>query len=204
MVRWRPGNQVLVEMMDFGMPFMRLPVTVVWDRPDELALWFADGTPYSHRVQGNGSGIPRVAPPAAFAQLETRLVPTTAPGRAALAVIRPGQAHAVQLHWDMPGWRFRQWYVNLQTPFERTTRGIRCTDRFLDIVVAPDRTWRWKDEEELDEAVRVDRLSTAEVAAIRAEGARVVLDIETGRSPFTDTYTQWRPDPAWKIPALLV
>lgn len=199
-MRWQPGDQVLVEMMDFGMPFMVLPVTVVWDRPDELVLWFAEGTPYRHRVQRDSSGIPRVASPSAFAQLDTQLVPTTAPGRTALVVLRPGRAHAVQLHWDMPGWRFRQWYVNLQTPFARTTHGIRSTDRFLDIVVDPDLSWRWKDEDEAQEAVRVGRLTSAEAAAIREEGERVVTDIEAGRPPFDRTYTQWRPDPAWEVP----
>jgi hypothetical protein len=199
-VRWQPGDQMLVEMVDFGMPFMRLPVTVVWDRPDELALWFAEGTTYWHRVQRDGSAMPRVLSPAEFARLDTRFVSTTVPGRTALAVLRPGRAHAIQLHWDMPGWRFQQWYVNLQTPFERTTRGIRSTDQFLDIVVNPDQTWRWKDYGELDEAVRVDRLTTVEAAAIRSEGERVAGEIERGHSPFVRAYTQWRPDSVWRVP----
>lgn len=202
MARWQPGDHVLLEMTDLGMTFMALPVTVAWDRPDELALWFADSTPYRHRVQADGSGIPRVVPFSTFEQLDTRLVPTTVPGRAALAVIRPGRAHAVQLHWEMPGWRFRQWYVNLQTPFERSATGIRSTDQFLDIVVAPNLTWRWKDADEIEEAVRVDRLAELDAAAIWAEAQRVVAEIEAGAPPFTTEYTAWRPDPGWTIPSL--
>lgn len=195
MLQWQPGDQVLIEMMVFGKPFMTLPVTVVWDRPDELALWVADRTTYWHRVQLDGSGVPRVVSASAFAQLDTQLVPTTASGRTALVVVRPGRAHAIHLQWDMPGWRFRQWYVNLQTPFERTSRGIQSTDQFLDIVVDPGLTWRWKDEDELDEAVRLRRLSIGEAAAIRAEGEQVLLDIVNGRPPFSHAYTLWRPTP---------
>ena len=131
---------------------------------------------------------------------DTHLVPTTAPGHTVLAMLVPGRSHAVQLHWDMPEWRFRQWCVNLQTPFELTRCGIRSTDRFLDIVVDPSLNWRWKDEDEVEEAVRVGRLTIAEAAAIRNEGERVIADIEAVRPPFSDAYTRWRPDQVWEVP----
>jgi predicted RNA-binding protein associated with RNAse of E/G family len=92
--------------------------------------------------------------------------------------------------------------VNLQTPLERTRFGFRSTDQFLDIVVAPDLSWRWKDEDELAEAVDVGRVTPAEASAIRSEGERVVADIEARSWPFDGSMKDWRPDPAWGIPAI--
>jgi hypothetical protein len=45
--------------------------------------------------------------------------------------------------------------VWLQEPFRRTSRGFATMDLMIDVIVSPDRTWRWKDEDEL--AVFVER-----------------------------------------------
>jgi protein associated with RNAse G/E len=54
--------------------------------------------------------------------------------------------------WTGPG-RHLGWYVNLQCPYRRTPLGIEAMDLMLDIVVEPDMTWRWKDDDEFDEIV---------------------------------------------------
>lgn len=202
MLPWQPGTAIVLEMMGFGVPFMTLPVTVAWDRPDALALWFADGTPYLDRLQPDGTGIPRVITADVFARLETHEVVRVAPGRTVLAVIQPGRSHAIQLHWEMPGWRFRQWYVNLQAPIERDEHGVRTTDHLLDLVVNPDFTWRWKDEDELAEGVDIGRVTPQDAERIRTEGERVLADLAARRPPFTSEYTGWRPDPAWECASI--
>jgi Protein of unknown function (DUF402) len=53
--------------------------------------------------------------------------------------------------WHGEGPDLDGWYVNLQEPFRRTARGIDTMDSVLDIVVARDGAWRWKDAEELDD-----------------------------------------------------
>jgi len=37
---------------------------------------------------------------------------------------------------------------------------------------------------------------------IRAEGERVIADIEAARFPFDGTWCDFRPDPAWPTPVL--
>ena len=49
-----------------------------------------------------------------------------------------------------PDRRFAGWYVNLQKPFRRTARGFETMDLMLDLVVEVDRSWWWKDEDELE------------------------------------------------------
>ena len=46
-----------------------------------------------------------------------------------------------------PAWEFLGWYVNLEEPFRRTPLGFDVRDLQLDILVDPERKWRWKDSE---------------------------------------------------------
>jgi len=74
---------------------------------------------------------------------------------------------------------------------------LETQDHELDLVVRPDRSWRWKDEEKMEYWVRQGRFTPAEVAAIRAEGERVLA-----ASPFPTGWEDWRPDPSWRVPKL--
>ena len=65
----------------------------------------------------------------------------------------PGAAHWGW--WFFRGGVFAGWYVNLETPYTRHDVGVDATDLVLDIVVSPDRSWVWKDEEEME--ARIDR-----------------------------------------------
>jgi len=101
-----------------------------------------------------------------------------------------------------PAGEFRQWYVNLEEPAalwrDGDLLGLDTVDQDLDIVVAPDRTWRWKDEEEFaDHLGYPDSYWVPDPAAVRAEGDRVVELIDAGEFPFDGTGTDFRPDPAW-------
>jgi predicted RNA-binding protein associated with RNAse of E/G family len=121
--------------------------------------------------------------------------------RNALITVEPGSAYSVRAWWT-PEWVFGGWYVNLQAPLTRTAQGFHTEDHFLDILVQPDRTWTWKDEDELVLAVQRDRVSAAKADAIRAEGERVVARIEAGAFPFDGSLKGWRPDPVWTVPEL--
>jgi uncharacterized protein DUF402 len=88
---------------------------------------------------------------------------------------------------------FTGWYVNLELPAVRWGSGLDIHDRALDVLVAPDRSWRWKDEDEFAERVRDD----AEAGLIRAEGLRMISLAEQGLFPFNGTHCAFRPDPGW-------
>ena len=72
----------------------------------------------------------------------------------------------------------------------------------LDLVVEPDGTWRWKDEDELAETVEVGRFTREQAAAVRAEGERAVEAIEARGWPFGEGWEDWAPDPGWPLPQL--
>ena len=100
-------------------------------------------------------------------------------------------SHVLALFWD-ESWTFRCWYVNLQTPLEERPLGFDYTDLALDIVVAPDGTWAWKDEDDFLEIQRLGVLDPPAAAALRADGERVIAE-----GPWPTGWEHWRPRPEW-------
>jgi hypothetical protein len=85
----------------------------------------------------------------------------------------------------------------LQAPFRRTTLGLDTRDHTLDLWAYPDGTHRWKDEDELEVAIRLGHHTAEEAAAYRAEGERVLAEW-----PFPTGWEDFQPDPAWPTPRL--
>jgi Protein of unknown function (DUF402) len=112
-----------------------------------------------------------------------------------------GVAHTPILFWN-EDWEFAGWYVNLERPLRPTPIGWDYMDDMLDIDVEPDRTWRWKDEDELAYCVERGLYTSARAVEIRAEGERAIARLERREEPFGDEWIGWRPDPAWPVPAL--
>jgi hypothetical protein len=94
---------------------------------------------------------------------------------------------------------FRGWYVNLQSPFRRTSYGVDVVDQVLDIVVRPDRSWYWKDEDELALAVATGACDQEHADVIRRAGQELPALIEAGEPPFDDSWRNWRPPEGWSI-----
>ncbi len=103
----------------------------------------------------------------------------------------PGARHSIEVYWTAE-WEQLSWYVNLQTPTVVLDGRIDTTDQALDVVVSPTGEWRWKDEDELAEAVALGIWTEREAAAIRAEGERVIE-----ASPWPTGWEDWRPPEAW-------
>ena len=97
---------------------------------------------------------------------------------------------------------FKIWYVNFQSPIRRVRQGVQLHDHALDIVVQPDMSWSWKDEDEFEVLASRGFISVEQVSSIRAEAARIGSAIESVGSPFCDGWEDWRPDPSWPIPRL--
>ncbi|MCA9880265.1 MAG: DUF402 domain-containing protein [Thermomicrobiales bacterium] len=174
------------------------PVTVVRDTPELVALWMAPGTHWlqPRRPDGGPVGIVDVLRDAWV------LADATWQGGGALTLQIPSAAHAVIGFWD-DHQQLASWYLNLQAPLRRTMLGFDTLDHILDIVVSRDRrSWAWKDEAPLAEAVSRGLVTPESAHAIRAEGERALQLLLDGQLPYAPEWEQWAPDPAWGIPAL--
>jgi predicted RNA-binding protein associated with RNAse of E/G family len=90
----------------------------------------------------------------------------------------------------------------LQDPLRRTRTGFDTSDHVLDLVIARDGSWRWKDEHEFEAACRLGRFTPEEAVAVRQAGEAAAAAVEARAWPFDSEWSEWRPDPNWTVPTL--
>lgn len=173
-VRFGAGDAVVYASWAVGRRLWAVPVRVVEDTHDLIALFATVGIEYQRLVRSDGGPLPRVVSREAFDALDLTIVTGTWRSKHLLVLTRPGDAHAVHLNWSTSDWSFTEYYLSMQEPVLRTAAGFRSTDQFFDIVVSPDLAWHWKDDDELENAGRVGRITEEQIKAIRAEGGRVI------------------------------
>jgi Protein of unknown function (DUF402) len=202
-VGFEPGRMIVRRQFHRGQLIGRVWVgRVVADDERGLCLWIADGAAFQDVGAADGRSFREVP----FAQW-----PGTAKrlhllrwSTSMLMVHPPGADYSLWLFFDGDG-RFRNWYVNLERPVVRwddgALAGLDTLDYDLDIVVAPDRSWRWKDEDEFAHHLAHPEVYWCEdERAVRAEGERLVGLIEAGRFPFDGSWCDFAPDPGWPVP----
>jgi uncharacterized protein DUF402 len=179
------------------------PMRVVRDNDGLVALWFPRGTRWqapiddpSREYDGDrGERIARCAAQGEWVHRELVWDVDT------LQLVREGDWHATWVSWQQ-GFEPWGWYVNLQRPFRRTGLGFETMDLALDLIVDLDRTWRWKDEDELAAFVEHGAFERELPERLQAEGLRVATKAERNEAPFSEGWHDWRPDPAWESPVL--
>jgi hypothetical protein len=205
-VPFAPGREVLYRNIDGPRLASVRPCRVVSDDDRGLLLWLARGSAVAIEVARDGRGL-RDMPFDEWVGQETRAVVRTWQGPGLLKFIPPDADHSVWFFRDDEG-DFTGYYVNLEEPAVRwddgDAAGIDVIDQDLDIVAGPDRTWRWKDEDDFAERLAFPELYwVPDEAAVWAEGRRVIARLEAGEFPFDGTWTDFRPDPSWGAPAEL-
>jgi len=155
---------------------------VVEDSAEAIVLWIPAGAPA--KVPAGGLRIPG----------EEWELEDVAPSRDQICVARAGRRHSIYVFWGDAG-EFSHWYVNFEQPLRRSAVGFDTFDEKLDLIVRPDGSYEWKDEDELEQAAMAGLL---DANAVRAEATRVLEEW-----PFPTGWEDWRPDPAWPVPTLL-
>ncbi len=193
--RWQPGDHITGRSIWFGRPFAAWPFVVVEDRGDVLVVCIPPGGVWKRPtdLDGNDIWLPH-------GEWSFRDDPWH--GHGMVRIYIEGAAHSVLVFLEDGD--VRQWYVNLEAPFKRTAIGIDSRDQHLDIVFPPDLGEpRWKDEDELEEAVAYGSMSAEEASAVRAEGDRAIAWVRRGDHPaIDDRWRTWTPPPEWGIPTL--
>ncbi|MFI6362344.1 DUF402 domain-containing protein [Nocardia sp. NPDC050630] len=182
--------------MIFGRPFTEWPQRVVADRGDELRVLLTPGTEGAGPQLWIRSMLER--DPAArgrlleaYARREWEMGRWVWQRTTRVAIMYAKRYFAIVPTWDEHG-EFLWWYVNFQLPFTRTTDGVDTSDLHLDLIVEPDLSYRWKDEDEYALAIRLGLVPEHWQHAI--EGAcEEALDLVARRAgPFAE---DWRTIP---------
>ena len=179
------ADQVLREVW-FGRVWRVNAVRVVEETEALAVLHSPPGAPARYPVDADGREV-RIPRPDGWTLAER-----VAAGHA-LVLVRPGALYSVWLFWAVDG-SFSHWYINFERPTKRTPLGWDFQDEKLDLIVRPDGSVRWKDEDELDEAAA---RGLVDEAAVRAEAARVLAD-----PPWPTGWEDWRPPPPTPPPDL--
>ena len=112
-----------------------------------------------------------------------------------------GRWFAVTAFFDPDGHRVKGWYVDFQKPPTRSRFGLDTRDLFVDLVVGPDFSVRWKDEGEYDRAVTLGLLTDDERAHV-ADARKEALELVRSRRIMRGSWEDWRPGPSWAAPVL--
>lgn len=185
----RPSGEVLA----------RLPHTVVDDRGDVVIGWLAEGTPIQWWALEDGSD-PRSLPPARRFRASITSAPRLWRGSNVLRVLPLDAAYSVLHFWDTEG-TFGCWYINFEAPKRRHEFGIETVDLVLDLVVLPDGSHYWKDEDEVEPAIEAGWLTAEQADQARAIGQEILDHFDV----WLDQVGDWRsfgPDPNWRLPNL--
>ncbi len=189
-MQYEAGEHVVIRDIRGGIVHFAWPLTVVED--GERGLLVA-------QVPGAIGMVPRGYPDnpgVLFDELasgQPTLVELTWKHNLTLGVAVPDQWWGARLFWNSATGDFLGYYVDIARPIVRNGSCIDTLDLALDIVVTPDGSWRWKDEDHLpqlrtlgwiDDAVE-EQMEIAKAAAVAAIGAR--------RYPFDDSLLHLRP-----------
>jgi len=191
----KPGDPVVLRGAGFGKIWWALPVTVIQDSPELIALYWRAG------VEGKGTNR-KPAPQDVISPENIYFIDWTWKETDVLYLAIPMVEYAIYLMWETGSSRLRCWYINLQTPLRRLSVGFETMDQMLDVVTSPDRSkWWWKDEDEFNTAVALGIFSAAEAKSIRQAGERAIKLLMSGQSIYED-WQNWTAPTNWEIPKL--
>ncbi|MGW2398532.1 DUF402 domain-containing protein [Kitasatospora sp. NPDC001664] len=195
-----PGTVVRWHFTYGGQTSVIVPLTVVRQSPEGLFLWVYGSSPAWRAVLPDGAHL-RDLDPADRPEGGYPLEAGTWYSDGALIWHPNDQPHAVWWRWNLSG-EFTGWYVNLE---HRRWDGLDVviTDLELDLVVQPDGTPEFKDEESFVAKTGHPAYWSAELAAeVRAEGERLAKLAEARAWPFDGSLTGFQPPEEWHVPEL--
>jgi hypothetical protein len=199
-----PGSTIVAREVWDGLLWSARPARVVDDDGETLVHWMPAGALGCFATSRFFPGREHLPPgerqlvSLASRQWHYRGVPVR--GTSLTFVRRDGWA-SIAPTWHPDG-RFVHWYVNFQLPAGRWERGYDSLDLVLDLVVAPDWTWGWKDRAHFDDALARGIFDRSVADAIDAEAERVAQDITARRGCFDESWPRWTPPPGWDAPVL--
>jgi len=190
------GTQTAIRYIWFDRISHARPVTVVQDTDELIALYLAPG---SACKACNHPGESEHYNETLLSR-SWELVDTQWRWNRVLMLARPDEWCSIWGFWDADGVPSGAWYVNLEEPIRRSPSGYDTRDLQLDIVIAPDDTWTWKDEPEFAEMCELGLITPDEARVVREQGERVIELIDS--DPWWLAWKDWSPDPSWPIPSL--
>ncbi len=206
MTTWSPGTPVALRGIAHNKVWIAHTVRVIEDTPDRLAVYLQPGAeckipsgliPRKYSGRANSGSRWDEQDGGAW-----QLTDWQWQHRSAVILLQPETYYAVLVFRSAETHEFEGWYINFQRPFCRTATTIDTLDLEIDLVIRPDLSYQWKDEDEYAAGVRRGSISAEDAAHVEQTRADVVRLVYPGSPLFDSRWPAWQPDPIWTPPHL--
>lgn len=119
-----------------------------------------------------------------------------------LSIFRPDRWCRINLGFDPQDGHFLGWYIDFQLPPDPTPTGLATKDLVLDLWINPDRTWEWKDQDDLEVAIAEGIVDPRCRAQLDREADEILAELHDRRPPLSEEFSRFEPNPAWAHPVL--
>lgn len=198
---WKPGEVIAWRGIYRERVWHAIPMLVVKDTPQELVLALAPGTDCmveENYAQKRKNGKRRWD----FKHEDWILAKFTWHTNRLLFVLEPEKYYSTIYFWHHESNEFLCYYINFQLPFRRKPYSIDTLDLDLDMVINPDFSFEWKDEDDYDKGIETGVILTEWVDEIETAKIEVLDRLEKREYPLDNFWLNWRPDPGWSTPTL--
>ena len=200
---WKPGDIVAWRGIYRERVWHAQTTIVVQDTPEEIVLTLLPGTeciaPEGY-LDGKDSNKRRWN----FKDQDWEIQNYVWRTNRLLLLLEPEKYYSIMHFWDHSSNEFLCYYINFQLPFQRTAYGVDTLDLDLDIVINPDLSFEWKDEDDYQKAIDHRVIFPEWVAGIEDAKKDVFDKLEKRGYPFDGAWLNWMPDLNWSPPKLPV
>ena len=198
---WRSGDVIVWRGIYRNQVWHAQPVIVVKDTPEEMCVTLLPGTecvaPEGY-LDGKDSAKRRWS----FKEKDWKLENYAWRTNRLLILLEPDTYYSTMFFWRADSNDFLLYYINFQLPFQRSHCGIDTLDLDLDLIINPDFSFRWKDEDDYQKAIDHEVIMPEWTQAIEVAKNEIFNKLEKRQYPYDGSWLNWMPDPNWLPPKL--
>jgi len=198
---WKSGDVIVWRGIYRNQVWHAQPVIVVKDTPEEMCVTLLPGTecvaPEGY-LDGKDSAKRRWS----FKEKDWKLENYAWRSNRLLILLEPDTYYSTMFFWRADSNDFLLYYINFQLPFQRSHCGIDTLDLDLDLIINPDFSFRWKDEDDYQKAIDHEVIMPEWTQAIEIAKNEIFNKLEKRQYPYDGSWLNWMPDPNWLPPKL--
>jgi len=198
---WKSGDVIVWRGIYRNQVWHAQPVIVVKDTPEEMCVTLLPGTecvaPEGY-LDGKDSAKRRWS----FKEKDWKLENYAWRSNRLLILLEPDTYYSTMFFWRADSNDFLLYYINFQLPFQRSHCGIDTLDLDLDLIIYPDFSFRWKDEDDYQKAIDHEVIMPEWTQAIEIAKNEIFNKLEKRQYPYDGSWLNWMPDPNWLPPKL--
>jgi protein associated with RNAse G/E len=198
---WRSGDVIVWRGVFRNRLWHAQTVIVVKDTPEEMCVTLLPGTecvaPEGY-LDGKDSAKRRWS----FKDKDWKLENYAWRTNRLLILLEPDTYYSTMYFWRADSNDFLLYYINFQLPFQRSHCGIDTLDLDLDLIINPDLSFRWKDEDDYQKAIDHEVIMPEWTQAIEIAKKEIFNKLEKRQYPYDGSWLNWMPDPDWLPPKL--